>query len=306
MLSALTLLAALAAGPVASPVTLPSEPAPLQGTMLAPEGEVRAVAVIIAGSGPTDRDGNSPMGVAGATYRLLAEGLAEQGIATVRYDKRGIAGSAAAATAEADLRFGQLADDAAGWARLAAETTGKECAWLIGHSEGALVAEVAARDAEGICGLVLLAGAGRPAGVVIREQLASVPEPLKTEAFATLSELEAGRTADGPPALAALFRTSVQPYLISWLTLDPAALLAAYPGPVMIGQGTTDLQITMTDAEALAAARPDATFVRWDGVNHVLKIAPADRAANIATYADPAQPLAPGVVDAVANFILSH
>ena len=198
MLTTLAFLATLASGPVETPVTLPSEPAPLQGTMLAPEGETRAVAVIIAGSGPTDRDGNSPLGVNAATYRLLAEGLAEQGIATVRYDKRGIAGSAAAATAEADLRFGQMADDAAGWARLAAATTGRECAWLIGHSEGALVAEVAARNAEGICGLVLLAGAGRPAGVVIREQLASVPEPLKTEAFAALSELEAGRTTRGP------------------------------------------------------------------------------------------------------------
>ncbi|MBB5746932.1 alpha/beta hydrolase [Brevundimonas variabilis] len=306
MLTTLAFLATLASGPVETPVTLPSEPAPLQGTMLAPEGETRAVAVIIAGSGPTDRDGNSPLGVNAATYRLLAEGLAEQGIATVRYDKRGIAGSAAAATAEADLRFGQMADDAAGWARLAAATTGRECAWLIGHSEGALVAEVAARNAEGICGLVLLAGAGRPAGVVIREQLASVPEPLKTEAFAALSELEAGRTTQGPPALAALFRASVQPYLISWLPLDPAELLATYPGPVLIGQGTTDLQVGMADAEALATARPDATLARWDGVNHLLKIAPADRAANIATYADPALPLAPGVVETVATFILGH
>lgn len=306
MLSTLALLATLATGPVATPVTLPSEPAPLQGTMLAPEGEVRAVAVIIAGSGPTDRDGNSPMGVAGATYRLLAESLAEQGIATVRYDKRGIAGSAAAATAEADLRFGQMAGDAAGWARLAREKTGRDCAWLIGHSEGALVAQVAARDAEGICGLVLLAGAGRPAGVVLREQLASVPEPMKTEAFTALSELEAGRTTQGPPALAALFRPSVQPYLISWLALDPAALLATYRGPVLIGQGTTDIQTSMTDAETLAAAQPDATLVRWEGVNHLLKIAPADRAANIATYSDPALPLAPGLAKTVADFILGH
>ena len=306
MLSTLALLAALASGPVATPVTLPSDPAPLQGTMLAPEGEVRAVAVIIAGSGPTDRDGNSPLGVAGATYRLLAEGLAERGIATVRYDKRGIAGSAAAATAEADLRFAQMADDAAGWATLAMERTGRDCAWLIGHSEGALVAQVAAKDAEGICGLVLLAGAGRPAGVVIREQLASVPEPLKTEAFAALSELEAGRTTEGPPALAALFRASVQPYLISWLPLDPAALLAAHKGPVLIGQGTTDIQTNMTDAETLAAARPDAALVRWEGVNHLLKVAPADRAANIASYSDPALPLAPGVVEAVSDFIISH
>lgn len=290
--------------PIATPITLPSQPAPLQGTMLSPVGEPRAVAVIIAGSGPTDRDGNSPAGVRASTYRLLAEGLAERGIATVRYDKRGIAASAAAAPSEADVKFGQMADDARGWARLAAVRAGQTCAWLIGHSEGALVAEVATQDSKGICGLVLLSGVGRPAGIVIREQLASLPGPMKTEAFAALSELEAGRTTEGPPALASLFRASVQPYLISWLPLDPAALLAAYKGPVLIGQGTTDIQVGTVDADALAAARPDARRVTWEGVNHLLKVAPADRAANIATYADPALPLAPGVVDDVAGFIL--
>ena len=158
-----------------------------------------------------------------------------------------------------------------------------------------------------ICGVISLAGAGRAAGVVLREQLAGLPEPLKTQAFAALSELEAGRTvADTPPELAALFRPSVQPYMISWLPLDPAALAKAYRGPLFIGQGTTDLQISMTDAEALAAARPDATLVRFEGVNHVLKIAPADQAANAATYGDPSLPLAPGVVEAIAEFITAH
>ncbi len=296
----------MTAGPISTPVALPTEPAPLHGTMLMPEGDTRAVAVIIAGSGPTDRDGNSPLGVTASTYRLLAEGLAERGIATVRYDKRGIAGSAAAATAEADLRFGQMADDATGWAGLATERAGQPCAWLIGHSEGALVAQVAAQGADDICGLVLLSGFGRPAGTVIREQLASVPEPLKTEAFAALSELEAGRTTEGPPALAALFRASVQPYLMSWLALDPAGLLATYSGPVLIGQGTTDIQVGMADAETLAAAQPRATLVRWEGVNHLLKIAASERAANLATYSDPTLPLAPGVADMVADFILGN
>jgi pimeloyl-ACP methyl ester carboxylesterase len=300
----LALAAALLAEPTATPVTLPSEPAPLHGTLLTPQGPTRAVAVIIAGSGPTDRDGNSPMGVTAATYRLLAEGLAERGIATVRYDKRGVAQSAPAATAEADLRFDHMAEDARGWARLTTETTGQPYAWLIGHSEGALVAQVAANGTDGVCGLVLLSGAGRPAGAVIREQLATVPEPLKTQAFDALAELEAGRTTEGPPALAALFRPSVQPYLISWLPLDPAALLAAYDGPVLIGQGSTDIQTGAADAQALAAAQPNARFVTWDGVNHVLKAAPADRTANAATYGDASLPLGPGVVDTVADVIL--
>ena len=304
--SALTL--AQTAAPLSTEVALPSQPAPLYGTLLTPAGATTAVAVIIPGSGPTDRDGNSPLGVSAGTYRLLAKGLAEKGVATIRIDKRGIAKSAAAGTDEAKLRFGDYAADARAWAAEAATRAGQPCAWLIGHSEGSLVAlEAVQTPDDKICGVISLAGAGRSAGVVLREQLVGLPEPLKTQAFAALSELEAGRTvADTPPQLAALFRPSVQPYLISWLPLDPAKLAAAYRGPLFISQGTTDLQISMTDAEALAAARPDATLVRFEGANHVLKIAPMDRAGNMATYQDPTSPLAPGIIDAIAAFIAAH
>lgn len=293
--------------PLATPVELAASPAPLHGTLLTPEGETRAAAVILPGSGPTDRDGNSPQfGIRAGTYRLLAEGLAERGVASIRIDKRGIGESTAAGPAEADLRFSAYAEDARAWAAEAAAKTGRPCAWLIGHSEGALVALAAAANGDDrVCGLVLLSGAGRPAGAVLREQLAALPEPLKTQALAAVAELEAGRTVADPPAsLAALFRPSVQPYLISWLALDPAKLAAAYEGPIFIGQGATDLQVGVADAEALKAAQPRAERVVWDGVNHVLKVAPAERAANVATYMDPALPLAPGVVEAVAAFVL--
>lgn len=306
----LTLLAAAAllAGPTAADVTLPAQPAPLSGTLLSPEGAPSAVAVILPGSGPTDRDGNQTPAIRASTYRLLAEGLAAEGIATVRIDKRGIGASAAAGFDETKLRFSDYAADARAWAGEAARLTSQPCAWLIGHSEGALVAlEAVEGGDDAICGLVLLSGAGRPAGVVLREQLTALPEPLKTQAYDALTELEAGRTvADPPAALAALFRPSVQPYLISWLPLDPAALLAAYDGPVFIGQGTTDIQVGVVDAHTLAAANPDATLKLWDGVNHVLKTAPTDRAGNLATYADPDLPLAPGVAQDVAQFIKTN
>jgi pimeloyl-ACP methyl ester carboxylesterase len=308
MLSLALAATLLTTGPVETAVTLPTQLAPLHGTLLVPGGTVSAVAVILPGSGPTDRDGNSPQfGNSAQPYRLLAQGLADKGIATVRIDKRGIGESAAAAPTESDLRITAYVEDARAWAAEVAARTGQPCAWLIGHSEGALIAVAAADGHEdSICGLVLLSGAGRPAGVILREQLGpQLPEPMKTEAFHALSELEAGRTvSDTPPALAALFRPSVQPYLISWLALDPTALIAAWNGPVMIGQGTTDIQVGVVDAEAMAAAQPDARLVLWDGVNHVLKIAPADRAGNAATYADPNLPLAPGVVEDVADYIL--
>lgn len=302
----LILAAALLTDPVATPVALPSQPAPLHGTLLTPSGDTRAAALIIAGSGPTDRDGNSPLGVSGSSYRLLAEGLAAHGVATVRTDKRGIAASASSLMSEAELKFTDYADDARAWAAETARLTGRPCVWLIGHSEGALVALTAAsRGDEAICGLVLLSGAGRPIGAVLRDQLATAPEPWLSRALSILVELEAGRqVAEVPPELAMLFRPSVQPYMISWLPLDPAELVAAYDGPVMIGQGDNDIQVGLTDARAMAAARPDARLVVWSGVNHLLKVAPTDRAANAATYNDPALPLAPGVADDIAGFIL--
>lgn len=304
----LSLAAALALAPVSTDASLPAEPAPLSGTLLTPEGDASAVAVILPGSGPTDRDGNQAPAIRASTYRLLAEGLSAEGIATLRIDKRGVGRSAAAGFDESKLRFDHYVADARAWAAEAARLTGRPCAWLIGHSEGALIALRAVEGGDDtICGLVLLSGAGRPAGVVLREQLAAVPEPLKSQAYDTLAELEAGRVVAGPPAaLAALFRPSVQPYLISWLPLDPAALVAAYDGPVFIGQGTTDIQVGVPDAQALAAANPEATLKLWDGVNHVLKPAPADRASNIAVYADPDLPLASGVVADVAAFIRAN
>lgn len=308
MLNVLLASTALLAEPTSTAVTVAAEPAAMHGTLLSPDGQIRAAAVIIPGSGPTDRNGDSPLGVSAASYRLLAEALADQGIATLRYDKRGVGQSAAAIVAEDQLTFDISATDARLWLDEALARTGLSCVWLIGHSEGALVALKAAEDNDPrICGLVLVAGAGRKIGDVLREQLVSVglSEPLRDAAFAALTELEAGRTTEAPAELAALFRPSVQPYLISWLALDPAQLAASFQGPMMIGQGTTDLQTTLTDAQALHAAQPNAQLTIWEGVNHVLKIAPADRAANSATYADPTLPLAQGVAEDIAAFILS-
>ena len=299
----LILAAALLTDPVAAPVNLPTDRAPLHGTLLTPDAP-RAVAVIVPGSGPTDRDGNSPLGVSGGIYRQLAEGLAERGVATLRFDKRGIAASAFAASDEASLRFDHYVEDARRWAALAAERTGQPCAWLIGHSEGALIAQKAAEGDDTVCGLVLVSAVGQKAGVQIRQQLATLPEPLNSQAMAALTDLEAGRATEGPPELAALFRPSVQPYLISYLALDPIALIAGYSGPVLLLHGTTDFQVPIDNAERLAEAQPAARLTRLEGVNHILRIAPADRAANAATYNNATLPLAPGIADAAASFIL--
>ncbi len=268
----------------------------------------KIAALIIAGSGPTDRDGNSVLNLRSNAYKLLAEGLAAEGISTLRYDKRGVGASQAALTAEKDLRFETYVDDARAWSHELAVRSGVERVWLIGHSEGALIAEKVAEHNPEICGLILISGAGRRAADVLREQLkTSLPDSLKQQAFDALLELESGRTiASPPPPLLGLFRPSVQPYLISWLSLDPAAILAILKQPVFILQGDTDLQVSVEDAGRLAAARVDTHLAILNGVNHVLKVAPLERAANMATYNDPELPLAPGVLDTVLHWIREH
>lgn len=280
----------------------------LHGTLLLPAQARGAPVLILAGSGPTDRDGNSPGPVRPASYRLLAEGLAAEGIPTLRVDKRGIGASAGAAGPEADIRIGTYGDDARAWAARLRERTGARCVWLLGHSEGVLHALLAAQAPDGICGLILVAGPGRPVGAALREQLRAALEgsPLLDPALAFTDALEAGRQvpeASVPAPLMSLFRPSVQPFMISMLQLNPAALLRDYHGPVLVVQGTTDIQTALADAERLRDARTGVELALIDGMNHVLKTAPADRAANLATYVDPSLPLAPGLVDRIAAFV---
>ncbi len=313
MISSLAMLAAAATVAPPADMTVGEGTGQLHGTLLSPAkpGTGGVAVLILAGSGPTDRDGNSPLGVSAAPYRLLAEALSSAGIPALRVDKRGIAASAAAMTSENALRVQTYAADARTWAKALRERTGARCVWLLGHSEGTLHALIAAQESEGICGLILVSPVGRPLGEILRAQFRSLPAfaPMLDEATRILAELEAGRTvsADGMnPGLLPIFRPSVQPFLISMLAADPPALATAYPGPILVVQGTTDLQTAVADAERLGQARPGIKVALIDGMNHVLKVAPADPAANHATYTNPDLPLAPGLVDTIVDFIRAN
>jgi uncharacterized protein len=279
----------------------------LHGTLREPPGVAPGPAILlIAGSGPTDRNGNQPDGViTSATYRQLAAELERSGLRTLRFDKRMIGlSNGPKPIAESDLRFSHYVGDAAAWAEFLARQRGVTCVVILGHSEGALIASMTAQK-KSTCGLVLAAGVGRPFGDLLREQLANagMAPPALAQAEAVISELEASRLVAGIPQTNALFRPSVQPYLISQMAIDPAIELARVKVPVLILQGDNDIQVTEEDSKLLAKARPDATRVVVAGMNHGLRISPRDREGNLATYGDPSLPLAPEGVEAVVRFV---
>jgi len=276
----------------------------LHGTMINARNS-DPVVLIVPGSGPTDRDGNGPM-IRTDAYKLLAEGLIDRRIATVRVDKRGMFGSAEAGDPSA-VSPEIYAADIHAWIDAIKAARGSKCVFLLGHSEGALMVSVAAAGRRDVCGLILVAGMGRTMGAVIREQLRANPAnaPILAEAMAALAELEAGRDVDTTtmtPALLPLFNAPVQGYLKSVLTLDPVEAVRRAGKKTLILQGDRDIQVAVEDARLLDKA-PKTKLRIIKGMNHVLKSAPEDRAGNLSTYTDPALPLADGLVRRIEDFV---
>lgn len=281
----------------------------LKGSLLLPPGSTE-VALIIPGSGPTNRDGDSILGIRAQPYRLLAEGLAQERIASVRIDKRGMFGSRQAIANPNAVKLDDYVQDTRNWVSAIHQRTSSQRIWLIGHSEGGLIAlATLATHIPFICGLVLIATPGRPLGDVFKRQIASnaANEPILDAAIEAIDMLEAGqhiRLQGLPPSLQKLFHPEVQDFLISLFAVDPAKLIEKIQVPVLIVQGKRDLQVEMADAERLKQHHPSANLAVFPDANHLMKsVAIDDRATNLATYLDPDLPLVSDLVKTISQFI---
>jgi hypothetical protein len=174
---------------------------------------------------------------------------------------------------------------------------------VVGHSEGSLIGMIAANGLAD--GYVSVAGAGRSADKVIKEQLGSQPQQVIDMCFPIIDSLVAGKTvADVNPMLNALFRPSVQPYLISWFHYDPQLEIKKLTIPVLIIQGTNDIQVSISDANLLAAASLKAQLILVKNMNHIFRLVEGDRDANIATYSKGELPISEELVNSIASFTL--
>lgn len=305
LFSLLTAAAAFAQKSSESQIVAHTESGDLYGTLTIPSGVKKMpLAIIIPGSGPTDRNGNSPI-AQNNSLKFLASALADKKIASIRYDKKGIGQSKDAAKSEIDMRFEDNAVDLQAWITLMRKDKRFGKIILVGHSEGSLVALLAAGQADAV---VSIAGAGRPIDIILKEQLANIPENMKEGAFTVIDSLKMGHTVSKfDQRLFSIFRPSVQPYMISWMKYDPAAEIRKLSIPVLILQGDKDLQVAVQDAQLLSQSKPDARYVLIPDMNHVLKsIKSGDRNENYKSYNDPDLPLDKTLAKEIVKFIKKH
>ena len=262
----------------------------------------KKIALIISGSGSTDRNGNSPV-TSNNALKYLAQDLSEIGVSSIRYDKRGVAKSQAAAIEEQELRFEHFIEDANAWVDYIASNYKQFEIIVIGHSEGALIGSIVSQSSK-VSKFISIAGAGVSADKILRAQLNSQPDYLQIQAKPILDQLSKGELVKNiHPATQMLFRPSIQPYLISWFKYDPGKEIAKLNKPILIVQGGNDLQISVDDAKKLDAASQRSQIKIIPKMNHILKSSAEERTKNLETYQKPELPNEPTLIKVLQSFL---
>ncbi len=274
----------------------------IYGTLLTPETPTKRLAIIIPGSGPTDRDGNQQM-MRNNSLKLLAESLRDRGIASFRYDKRILALLKMNALQEEELNFDLFVDDAVAVVNYFKKQGRFDHITIIGHSQGSLVGMLAAQKTA-IDAFISLSGPGQSIDQTIINQIGLQMPDLKEKAIEAFQALKSdGNVTSYSPALSSIFRPSVQPFMASWMQYDPKKEIGNLDIPVMIIDGTSDLQVSQEEAELLLIGNPKATHKTIENMNHVLRIIQGDALENSKSYNLPQLPISNEVSEVIVEFI---
>lgn len=275
----------------------------IDGTLLTPNAyEKPSLAIIIAGSGPTNRNGNQNF-LKNNSLKKLAEGLTINGIATFRYDKR-IVKQIRQGKVDNDIMFDDFVSDASDVIDYFIEKKTYSYIYIIGHSQGSLVGMLAAKDKAD--GFISLAGAGNNIGDVLVEQVAQMAPKLGEETQRIVDLLKEGKTTtDYPSELASLFGPDLQDFMINWMKYNPTEIVKSLKMPILIINGTKDLQVSENEAQLLKEANDKATLTIIENMNHVLFEIKGDDLENSKSYNESFRQISPQLIISITGFIKS-
>ncbi|MBU2928508.1 alpha/beta hydrolase family protein [Winogradskyella psychrotolerans] len=275
----------------------------IDGTLLTPNAiDKPNLAIIIAGSGPTNRNGNQNF-MKNNSLKKLAEGLTDQGIATYRYDKR-IVKQILKNNVDKDMTFDDFVNDASDVINYFKEKNTFHKIYVIGHSQGSLVGMLSAKEKAD--GFISLAGAGHNIGDVLIEQVTQMAPKLGEETQRVVNILKSGEnTTDYPDALGSLFGPEIQDFMINWMSYNPTEIIKDLKMPILIVNGTKDLQVSVSEAEVLNEAHTEAELLIIENMNHVLFEIEGDDLENSKSYNESFRPISPQLISGITAFIKS-
>ncbi len=277
----------------------------IDGTLLMPSETVKPkLAILIAGSGPTDRNGNQRM-MKNNSLKLLAESLSNEGIATFRYDKRIVKLMQERTNfSEKDFKFDDFIEDATAVVDFFTKTDDFSGVYVVGHSQGSLVGMAAISARNDVAGFVSIAGPGQSIDKVIIDQLGKQAPGLKENAIQAFNDIKlTGESKNYSPGLASIFRSDIQPFIASWMQYDPQTLIAGLEIPVLIINGTNDIQVDVDEAKMLQNANKNAPMVLVENMNHIFRVITEVGMDNQKSYNEPNRPIAPLLSSSILGFI---
>lgn len=271
-----------------------------EGTLMMPKTEKPPLVVLLAGSGPLDKDGNTNF-LKGNMLKKLAEKLSENGIATFRYDKHSLR-QIKKGNYSLDYDFNVFIEDAKAALDYFSSKTEFSKSYVLGHSQGSLVGMVAANGKAD--GFISVAGTGQPIDKVITYQINTTSPQFTEDAKRVFSILKEGKTTDDyPQALVSIFNKQTQPFMTSWIHYDPIVEIKKLDIPVLIINGTKDLQVSEDEANLLHEASPGSQVVIIEKMNHALVPIEGDRLENYKSYNEPHRKLSEELIVAVVGFL---
>ena len=272
----------------------------IDGTLLTPNSGSNTLAIIIAGSGPTDRDGNQNF-LKTSNLKKLAVNLTNNGIATFRYDKR-IVKQIRKGNVDPNIMFDNFVSDAIDVVNYFKKQNTYKKIYIIGHSQGSLIGMMAAK--ENVDGFVSLAGAGQTIDNVITEQIQKTAPMFTDDTKRVFSVLKEGKTTtDYPAALASVFDISVQRFIANWMSYNPQEEIKKLDMPILIVNGTKDLQVSVEEAKLLNDSAKNSELKLIDKMNHVLFIIEGDDQENAKSYNDHAGKVSEELINTIVAFI---